>query len=80
MQQQRRAQLQAQNIWLHNEVASTMPRMFARDLSGYEMTSSDSQADDRVVLGDFVTFRSWSGPRSVPPMHTWREAESSLSG
>lgn len=75
MRKQRRSSLQAQNIWLHDEVHSTRPRMFARDLSGYYSAPFESDEDDRIVLGDFTPFLSWSGPRSVPPRHTWRDAE-----
>lgn len=28
-----------------------------------------------IVIGDYQTYLSWDGPRSVPPRHTWHEGE-----
>ncbi|MFH7245298.1 MAG: RHS repeat-associated core domain-containing protein [Spirulina sp.] len=63
------------NIWLHNEVTSSSPRMYARDFSGYYALPPGRNANDLQVVGDYVTYLSWDGPRSLPPNHTWTEAE-----
>jgi peptidoglycan hydrolase-like protein with peptidoglycan-binding domain len=63
------------NIWLHNEVDSTRPRMYVRDFSHYYTFPAGRNPDDLIVLGDYATYRAWSGPRSTPPRHTWADAE-----
>lgn len=63
------------NLWAHDSHASSAPRMFARDFSGYYTFPATRNADDMHVIGDYVTYLTWSGPRSVPPRHTWSEAE-----
>jgi hypothetical protein len=75
MRNRRRHGIEAQNIWLHDEFPNKSPRMYARDLSGYFVLSGERDADDRIVVGDYATYLSWSGPRSVPPGHTWPEGE-----
>jgi Putative peptidoglycan binding domain len=60
-----------ENIWMWNEVTSTRPRMFARDFSGYYTFPGGRNANDLIPLGDYATLGRWSGPRSVPPRHTW---------
>lgn len=63
------------NIWAHDSHNSSAPRMFARDFTGYYTLPAGRNAGDMHVIGDFVTYLTWSGPRSVPPRHTWAEAE-----
>ncbi len=65
----------AENIWHHDEIASTTPRMYVRDFSRYYALPAGRHDDDMHVVGDFVSYLSWSGPRSVPPGHTWPEGE-----
>lgn len=64
-----------ENIWLHDEVNSTTPRMYVRDFTQYYTLPAGRNADDLRVIGDFASYLTWSGPRSVPPNHTWGEAE-----
>ncbi len=72
----RRDSLDSGNIWLHDDVAKSAPRMYALDLSGYYGAPPAERLDDNlVVLGDFQKYLAWSGPRSVPPKHTWPEGE-----
>lgn len=75
MKNRRRHRLMAGNLWRHDDLASNAPRMYARDLSGYYGPPDQSGADDRVVVGDYVTYSSWGGPRSVPPSHTVAQGE-----
>lgn len=76
MRSGKRHSLDAGNIWLHDEVAKSAPRMYALDLSGYYGAPPAERLDDNlVVLGDFQKYMTWSGPRSVPPNHTWPEGE-----
>lgn len=67
----RRHSLKASNIWLHDELKSSQPRVYVRDFSGYYDLPPGRRQSDMVVAGDFVTFDQWSGPRSVPSRHTW---------
>lgn len=69
--------LNKSNIWLHNEVTSKSPRMFARDFSGYYTLPPGYNADDAIVLGYHEDRYSprWDGPCSIPPNHTWPESE-----
>lgn len=75
MQAGARSALVAENIWRHDEVANSAPRMFAWDVSGHYTYPAGHAAGDRVVLGDYQTYLTWSGPRSIPPNHTWPEVE-----
>jgi subtilisin family serine protease len=70
-----RASLHEENIWLHDDVPSPQPRMFVRDFSGYYTLPHGRNPADLVVLGDHVSYMRWDGPRSIPPQHTWAEAE-----
>jgi|GEM_PF-734735 len=63
------------NIWRHDEMTDSGLRVFARDFSGAYTLPAGRAASDPIVLGDFQTYMRWSGPRSVPPNHTWPEAE-----
>jgi hypothetical protein len=71
---QRRHRIEAQNLWRHDDLPSKAPRMYARDLSGHFAPVAAGD-DDRIVLGDYATYLSWSGPRSVPPNHTVPDGE-----
>jgi hypothetical protein len=73
MKNGRRSALRAENIWLHDELKDSKPRIFAKDLSGY--FGPADPGDDRVVLGDFVKFLTYCGPRSIPPNHTTAKSE-----
>ncbi|HEY0734623.1 MAG TPA: peptidoglycan-binding protein, partial [Herpetosiphonaceae bacterium] len=64
-----------ENIWRHDHVASSGQRMFARDFSSAYTFPATQNANDWIVVGDFQRHQRWSGPRSVPPTHTWPEAE-----
>lgn len=65
-----RSILMSSNIWRHDSMPSTAPRIFAFDFTGYY--SEDSQYQ---VIGDYQTYMTWSGPRSIPPAHTMRIGE-----
>ncbi|MBK8907877.1 MAG: peptidoglycan-binding protein [Rhodospirillales bacterium] len=73
----------ATNIWRHDEVPDAAARMYARDLSGHfpvtgDGASADTADDDgagRVIIGEFTSYLSWSGPRAVPPRHSRPEGE-----
>jgi hypothetical protein len=66
-----RHMLKASNLWLHDDLMSTAPRMYVRDFSGYWDHPDGRNPDELIVLGDWVSFLDWSGPRSVPPNHSW---------
>jgi hypothetical protein len=70
-----RVRLETENIWRHDQVTSTAPRMFVRDFSRYYRLPAHRNPDDLMVVGDYATYLNWSGPRSVPPAHTWPEGE-----
>lgn len=61
------------NIWRHDEITSSAPRMFYRDFSGYYDYPETRGVDDYHVLGTYSAFGSWGGPASLVPAHTWRE-------
>lgn len=65
-----RSILMSSNIWRHDSMPSTVPRIFAFDFTGYY--SEDSQYQ---VIGDYQTYMTWNGPRSIPPAHTMRIGE-----
>ncbi len=64
-----------ENIWLHRDVTSTAPRMYVRDFSNYYDLPDTRDDNELIVLGDYTAYSNWGGPRSVPPRHTWDEAE-----
>jgi hypothetical protein len=70
-----RDRLSRENIWLHDEVRDPSLRMFVRDRSGYFLPVNGNGTDDRIIVGDYSRYLSWSGPRSTPPRHSWPEAE-----
>jgi hypothetical protein len=63
------------NLWAHDSHASSRPRVFARDFTNYYTFPAGRNPNDMHVIGDHVTYLTWSGPRSVPPQHTWSEGE-----
>jgi len=63
------------NIWKYNEVKSTAPRMYVKDLSGYYTFPSTRSADDLNVLGDYAKYLSWGGPSSEGDKKSWSETE-----
>ncbi len=66
------------NIWIHNEVSSTEPRMFFRDFSGYYTFPQGRSQNEYHVFGTFMEKTKgskYNGPKSVPPNHCWSEAE-----
>ena len=75
MRRGQRQELVAENLWLHNDLEKKRPRVFARDISDYYNIPADHSGDDRLVVGDYTTFLSWSGPRSIPPNHVWEQGE-----
>lgn len=62
------------NIWKYDEVKSNAPRMFARDFSGYYKIPTNRTANS-IVVGDYATYSSWSGPRSEGSNMSWNETE-----
>ncbi len=64
-----------ENVWLHDEMRDTGPRVFVRDFTHYYSFPAGRDPDGLIVLGDYTVYRRWSGPRSLPPRHTWPEAE-----
>ncbi|BBH71870.1 hypothetical protein ACTI_85550 [Actinoplanes sp. OR16] len=68
-----RTTVRDQNVWLHDEVTSSAPRVHVQDFSSYYTFPAGHSAADPVVVGDFATYLAWSGPRSLPPAHTWTE-------
>lgn len=70
MQAGARAALVASNIWAHDSMTSTVPRVFMVDFTGYYSEPAEYQ-----VVGDFQNYASWCGPRSIPPAHTSRRGE-----
>lgn len=65
-----RSTLMSSNIWRHDSMPNTAPRIFAFDFTGYY--SEDAQYQ---VIGDYQTYMTWSGPRSIPPAHTMSVGE-----
>lgn len=69
----------AENIWRHDEVADSGPRMYAVDLSGRYGPPSAPHNPRLNVVGDWQSHTQWgevwNGPRGVAPFHTWPEAE-----
>jgi len=63
------------NVWLHDGLPNAAPRFFARDFTDYYVLPAGRNANDMHVIGDFASYLTWSGPRSTPPGHTWREGE-----
>jgi hypothetical protein len=74
-----------ENLWLYNDHASTAPRMYAIDYSGYYTIPSEYQTPvvtwreynfpKPIILGDYAIYKPNSGPRSVAPSHTWANVE-----
>lgn len=64
-----------QNVWAAEDVVSHAPRVYARDLSERWPIPSERTVRGRVVVGDLGSIGRYAGPRSVPPRHTWPEAE-----
>ena len=64
-----------QNLWAHDEIPNSGPRMFARDFSGYYTIPAGHTQEEVFALGDHVSYLTWSGPRAKPPIHTWPEGE-----
>ncbi|HVE59168.1 MAG TPA: peptidoglycan-binding protein, partial [Pyrinomonadaceae bacterium] len=63
------------NIWKYNEVKSTAPRMYVKDLSGYYTFPATRSSSDPVVLGDYAKYGSWGGPSSEGAAKSWSETE-----
>jgi peptidoglycan hydrolase-like protein with peptidoglycan-binding domain len=63
------------NIWLPLEVASTDPRMYARDFSGYYDFASP-RPDALLAVGTYTATAEGNGPYSVPPSHALVEVRS----
>ncbi len=73
----RRHALIAENLWRHDDMQSTAARVYARDFSGYYTFPPTQNPNALTVIGDFARYppSGHNGPRSVPPDHTWPEAE-----
>lgn len=74
-----RSSINAQNIWLHTDLTSTAPRIFARDFTNYFSFPPTQDSNDRIVIGEYIPFQAFNhvfgGPVSIAPRHTWPEAE-----
>jgi hypothetical protein len=70
-----RTNLVAGNLWWHKELQDAGPRVFVRDLSGRYPLPAAHPAADTHVLGSYYGYGTEGGPGSVPPKHTWPEAE-----
>lgn len=75
----------ADNLWRHDDLQDSAPRVFAVDVTGYydipdEVDDNDLMLNGQrhMVLGDYQVLPfddDYSGPRSIPPNHTWSSAE-----
>ena len=75
----------ADNLWRHDDLQDSAPRVFAVDVTGYydipdEVDDNDLMLNGQrhMVLGDYQVLPfddDYSGPRSIPPNHTWASAE-----
>lgn len=65
----------AVNIWAHDSHASARERIFVRDFTNYYVYPTGRDPNAMHVIGDYVTYMTWSGPRSVPAAHTWSQGE-----
>lgn len=63
------------NVWKYNEVKSTAPRMYVKDLSGYYTFPATRNSNDLVVLGNYAKYGSWGGPSSEGTAKSWSETE-----
>lgn len=75
MQGGNRNNVHTENIWLHDEVNTAAPRMYARDFSYYYTLPQGRNNADLRVVGDWQQYLRWNGPRSIPPRHIWGEGE-----
>jgi hypothetical protein len=75
LQNGERHSLQSGNLWLHDDLKSSRVRCYVVDFSGYYTVPPENLEDGLAVLGNWVTFLQWDGPRSVPSRHTWPEGE-----
>ena len=75
MEDGQRHTLNMGNLWLHDDLETSRARCYALDLSGYYDPPTSRLENGLIVLGDWVTFLQWSGPRSIPPLQTWPEGE-----
>ena len=60
------------NLWRHDQITSTTPRVFYRDFSGYYPYPATRARDEYHALGTYTTYSTWGGPASLVPRHTWR--------
>jgi hypothetical protein len=66
---------QEQNLWVHTQPAQKPWRVLARDFSQrHDLTAMCRNPEHLRVLGYKETSQK-GGPQSVPPNHTWPEAE-----
>ncbi len=63
------------NIWLHKELVSNSPRVYARDLTGYFPPLSGNS--NMIVVGEYHLYDQEGGPVSQAPNHTLSEVRSS---
>lgn len=61
------------NLWRHDQLTSTAPRVFYRDFTTYYPYPPDRARGEYHVLGTYTTYSTWGGPASLVPRHTWRE-------
>jgi hypothetical protein len=68
----------ADNLWLHGEVASNAPRVFARDLTQEVWERPDRPPiapnhPELDIIGQWYSEGGWEGPVALPRYeHTWR--------
>lgn len=75
MKKGQRSSVAASNVWAHDSHPSSSPRFFVRDFSGYFVLPAGHDPDEMHVIGDFVKYMKWSGPRAQPPNHCFADAE-----
>ena len=61
------------NLWHHNHLTSTAPRIFFRDFSGYYTYPATRDGNEYHVLGTYSNYSTYGGPASLVPGHTWRD-------
>jgi len=61
------------NIWNHDQLTSSAPRIFFRDFSGYYNYPATRDANEYQVLGTYSNYSTYGGAASLVPGHTWRD-------
>lgn len=71
-----------ENIWLHDTLNNTQSRVFFQDYTDYYVIPDQQReggfsafGNGHIKLGEYFPSPGYGGPRSIPPIHTWEEAE-----